>query len=117
MADWKRPKEIPSNTTRIATECGGLYITKGFEDEKLIEIRGVIGKGGTCPNCQLDNFCRVVSMYLQSPEPRYKIIKKFTKQFEGSNCGQPFIWEEKKYLSCHDYIAQSVIKELEKQVG
>jgi hypothetical protein len=110
---YKRPKTIESKTEHVETSCGTMHFTTGY-DTGLVEIRAMIGKSGTCPNCQLDNFCRVVSMYLQSPEPRYRIVKKFRKQFEGANCGMPFTWKEKKYTSCHDYIAQAVIKELEK---
>lgn len=114
---FKRDKVIPSQTEHVETQCGTLHATFGFQEERLIEVRGLIGKGGTCCNCQLDNLCKIISMYLQSPEPRYKIIKKFYKNLEGSNCGQPFKWKEKDYTSCHDYIAQKVIEELEKQIG
>lgn len=114
--NWKRPKVLPEITSHIETQCGTLHFIMAMEDEKIVECRAMIGKSGTCCNMQLENFCKIISMYLQSPEPRYKIVKKFRKQFIPVNCGQPFLWEEKKYLSCHDLIAQWVVKELEKQI-
>ena len=111
--DFKRDKTIPSKTYHIPTDCGTLHITLGKQDEKLIEVRGTIGKSGICPNCQLDNFCKAISIILQSELAQYKIVKKFKKQFVGSSCGQPFTYEGKPYTSCHDLIAQWVCKELE----
>jgi len=114
--NWKRPKELPETTYHIETMCGTLHFIMAKDDGRLVEVRALIGKSGVCCNIQLENFCRVMSMYLQSPEPRYKFIKKFKKQFVGSNCGQPFLWEKEKYLSCHDLISQWVVRELEKQI-
>ena len=119
-ADWKRPKEIPSNTEMIKTNCGGLYLTLGFEDDKLIEVRATIGKNGTCSNIMLDIICKLMSITLQSEMPRYKIVKKFRKQFshekdKDMTCDQDkFFHEEKEYQSCMDYIVKKVIKELDK---
>ena len=113
---WKRPKELPSNTEHVETNCGTLHFIMGNEDGKLVEVRGVIGKNGTCANVQLDTICKLVSIYLQSPEPRYKIIKKFKKQFMDMGCGQGVFTEKDiKYHSCVDYIINRVIDELNKQ--
>ena len=116
---WKRPKTIPSKTEHITTNCGTLHLTIGYDNDKIVEVKGMIGKNGTCANSQLDMICKLISMYLQSPEPRYKICKKFRKQFtyEGDNkdlgCGQDKFWHEKKeYFGCGDYISQRVISEL-----
>ena len=117
--NWKRPKVIESETPLIKTNCGGLYVILGKEDGKLIEVSATIGKGGTCSNYQLINFCKVISMYLQSPEPRYKIAEKFKKQFaslkdKDTGCGQgKFFHEKEEYQSCEDYIVKRVIKELD----
>lgn len=114
---WKRPKCIPSKTTKIPTSCGNLHLTFGYEEERLIEVRPSIGKNGICPNVLLDAFCKSMSMYLQSPEPRYKIIEKFKKQFVEMNCGEPFTWEGDNYTGCHDLIVKCIVTELEKQIG
>lgn len=116
--DFKRDKTLPSKTYHIETDnCGTLHYTQCFQDERIVEVRGMIGKSGICPNCGLDNFCKAVSIILQSEMPRYKIIEKFKKQFIESNCGQPFTWEEKAYKSCHHLVAACVVKEIEKQIG
>lgn len=116
--NWKRPKCIPSITRSIETNEGNLHLIFGFEDEKLIEVRGNIGKAGSFANTLVDTICKLISMYLQSPEPRYKIIKKFKKQFEDMEAGiDPFTYEGIKYTCTIDVIVKLVVKELEKQIG
>jgi hypothetical protein len=117
--EWKRQKEIPSQTHRIETSCGKMFMTLGFEDEKLIEVSARIGKSGICPCVLLDTTCKLISMYLQSPEPRYKIVKKFKKQFmdmSGCESGK-FKHEDREYNCCADFISKVVIKEIEKQIS
>ena len=115
MTDYRRPKELPSVTEHLKVGCGGtLNLTVSYEEDKIIEVRAVVGKNGTCSNNLLDAFCKVVSMYLQSPMARYKIVKKFKKQFVESSCGMPFQWNGKKYCGCVDYISQKIVEDLEK---
>lgn len=117
MSDFKREKSIPSETRHIDTSCcGTLHLTLCWQDKRLIEVRGMIGRAGTCCNTFLNSICIILSILLQSDMARYKIIKKLKKQFVEVNCGQDFIWQEKTYKSCVDLVAQSVIKELEKQL-
>jgi hypothetical protein len=53
-------------------------------------------------------------VYLQSPEPRFKIVEKFKRQFmpdgKGNRitCGQP-----KGQKSCVEEISERILKELE----
>jgi hypothetical protein len=90
MKYWKRPKTMVGKTEHVETECGTLHYIKNSHKRRVKEIYATIGKNGTCPNCLTDTICKLTSMYLQSPEPRYKIIKKIEKQFINLNCGQPF---------------------------
>jgi len=114
---WKRPKEIPSKTFHIETQEGTLHLTLGYEDERLIEVRAMIGKAGTYAQIMLDTIAKLISMYLQSPEARYKIVKKFNKQFAEMFCGmEEFEWQGEKYQSAIDLIVKIVITEVEKQV-
>ena len=103
---WKRPKVIPSKTEHLESPCGTLHLTLGWEEEdgRLIETRAVIGKNGICPNVLLDTVAKLLSMYLQSPEPRYKIAEKIKKQFIGVACvqGKP----------CVEIIAEKILEEL-----
>lgn len=114
MSEWKRQKEIPSKSTNLKTSCGTLNITFGYENDRLIELWAIVGKSGSCANTLLASFCKVASMLLQSSQPKYKIVKKFRKQFVDSNCGMPFSHEGKQYKGCVDYIAQKVVEELDK---
>ena len=122
--DFKRPKVIPSKSIEVITGCGKLYMTLGYEEEdgRLIEVRATIGKGkdesiiGVCPAIQLDTICKMISIILQSDMPRYKIVQKFKKNFVEMSCGNPFIFEERNYTGCHDYLIKAVLKEVEKQI-
>ncbi len=113
MLEYRRPKEIKSKTEAISLlNCGTLHLTIGYLDEiddvygRVTEIRAVIGKGGIPCNILLDSWAKAISMLLQSPMPRYKIIKKVKKQFVGVTCAG-----EKE--SCVSIIAEKLIKELE----
>ena len=106
---YKRPKEIESKTEAIKLECGTLHLTFGYQEEvegKIVEVRAVIGKSGVCGNILLDSYAKAMSMLLQSPMPRYKIVEKIKKQFKGVVCSQG----EK---SCVNEIALRLLKELE----
>ena len=116
--EFKRDKVLGGKTYSVKMNCGSLSFTFNYQEDKLVEIFGVIGKSGVCPHTLLDSWCKVVSCYLQSPEPRYKIIKKFNKQFVGMPACEmnKFTFEEKEYTSCVDIITQKIIEELEKQI-
>ena len=107
MTDWKRAKEIPCKTEHIELACGKLHLIFGYEEEdgRLIEVIAKIGRSGVCGCVLLDSFGKVLSMLLQSPAQRYKIVEKMKKQFKGVVCSQG----EK---SCINEIAERVIKEL-----
>lgn len=115
--DFKRDKEIPSRTEHIELEsCGTLHLTFATQDDKLIECMAVIGKNGVCPNILLNSFSKVVSMYLQSPEPRYKIIEKFKRQFLPDTKGNKITCSHSGGKSCVEVIAEHIVSELEKQL-
>jgi type III secretory pathway component EscR len=117
---WKRPKTLDGKTA-VVSLCGNIYVTFNYDhdrDGKLVEVRATVGKGGTPCNILLTAICFLISCYLQSPEPRYKIIKKLKKNLlDAPACMQSFEFEEKTYTSCFDYILKNVVKELEVQVG
>ena len=115
---WKRPKEIPSTTYHIETNEGTLHLTIGTDNDRIIEVRGVIGKAGTYSNIWVDTLCKLISFYLQSPEPRYKIEKKLRLQFEDMSCGmEVFEWQGEKFKSVIDVIIKSVVKEVNKHLN
>lgn len=114
---WKRPDVLPSETIKVKTNEGTLYLTFVYEDKKLVEIRGSIGKAGSFSNRGIDNDCKFISIILQSQMSRDKIIKKFNKQFAEMPSGiDPFEFEGRKYTCCTDLIVKYVITVLEGQV-
>ena len=118
---WKRPKVIPSTTYHIDTNEGCLHLTLGYEEgddgkQRIIEVRGVIGKAGTYSNVWVDTLCKLLSMYIQSPEPRYKFGKKMELLSDISMGMETFKWENEKYQSVLDVIVKTVAREIEKQV-
>ena len=109
MEVYARPKEIESKTEAIKLECGTLHLTFGYQEEvegKVVEIRAVIGKSGVCGNILLDSYAKAMSMLLQSPMSRYKIVEKIKKQFKGVVCSMG-------KQSCINEIALRLLKELE----
>ena len=117
MTDWKRGKEIPSSTHRIETAgCGTAHITLGYEElentRRLIEVRVLIGKnGGSCGNILLDTIAKLISVYLQSSEPRYKVIKKLKHLFMPDTKGNAITCTQGR--SCIEDVIRLVLKELE----
>ena len=109
MPEYKRPKEIESKTEAIKLEsCGTMHLTIGYQEEvegKVVEIRCSIGKAGVPCNILLDSFSKAMSMLLQSPMPRYKIIEKIKRQFKGVVCGN-------QSRSCIDVVAEKLLAEL-----
>ena len=113
MIEYKRPKVINSKTEAIKLDsCGTLHVTIGYLEEiddvygRITEIRAVIGKSGICGNVLLDSYSKAMSMLLQSPMPRYKIIEKIKKQFRGVVCNQG-------RKCCINEIAERLLRELE----
>ena len=115
LKEWKRPKELKGHTEKIITEEGTLFFTKNYEDDKLIEVRGWIGRTATLGSIMVDSVCKFISIILQSQMPRYKIVKKFKKQFTDMNIGMPtFKHDDKEYGWSVDFIIKQVIEELDK---
>jgi len=111
--NWKRPKVIPSETEHIVLEnCGTLHLTLGTEDERLIEVRAVIGKNGICGNVLLDSLAKSLSILLQTDYPRYKICEKLKRQFLPDTKGNKIVCGQTG-KSCVEEIAERIVKILE----
>lgn len=111
--DWHRPKELPSQTLHIETSsCGTLHLTICTESNKVIEVRSLIGRNQTCGNILLDSFAKVLSCYLQSTEPRYKIVRKLRKQFLPDTKGNS-IQCSGGQKSCIESIVEKIIDHIE----
>ena len=112
-ANWKRPKTLEGVTSHITTPQGTLHITFNYDANSLVEVIGHLGKSGSYACKQLDMLCRMLSIVLQTPLSRVKIVKKIKKSLFDMNMEMPFEWEGKKYEGIEDYIFKSVVKEIE----
>ncbi len=113
--EFDRPKVIPSTTEDIKMpNCGTLHLTLGKEKEggRLIEVRAVIGRNACCAYVLLDTVAKLMSLYLQSPEPRWKIAELFKRMFIIDEKGNRIVCSHGKEKSCVEEIAQRILAEL-----
>ncbi len=111
---WKRPKELPSTTTEIETPgCGNIKLTIVTEDDKVIEVRCVIGKQPTCPGILMDSFAKILSCYLQSDFPRFRIVKKLRAFLPDSKGNRITCAQNAKGPSCIESVIASIIDHIE----
>jgi hypothetical protein len=112
-ANWKRAKVLEGVTTHITTPQGTLHLTFNYDGYSLVEVIAHLGKAGTYAAKQLDMICRMLSIVLQSPLSRVKIVKKIKKSLFDMNMEMPFEWEGKNYEGVEDYIFKAVVHEIE----
>jgi len=109
MAKLKRPKETKGSTPRMATGCGNLYLTLGYDDNgKLIEVFSHLGKAGGCAKCQLEAITRTISLGLKYGIP----VEEIVDELKGLRCPAPVFAEGQKVLSCADAIAKMLSHEV-----
>ena len=111
----KRPKILEGKTVKVTIGCGSLYIGLSYNEDKLYEVRLVMGKAGSCKNTELFLLGIMLSVMLQSDIPRTKIIKTL-KHWLNSKCDNMYQNADKKFITCYDSIANLIIEELEKEV-
>ena len=114
-ADWKRPKILEGVTRSVKTPIGTLHLTYNY-DGGLVELIGHIGKEGSMMAKHIDIICRLMSIILQSPLSRVKLIKKIKKNLHNIPMDDmSFEHEGEKYESIEDYIFKATTKELEEK--
>ena len=90
MADTttrRRPRCVPSVTTKLGTELGSLYITVGLDaDGQPFEVFGSLGKAGSLQHGMTEMACRLVSLHLRRGTPLDEIIG----QIQGISEMQPW---------------------------
>ena len=78
MADTttrRRPRCLPSVTTKLGTELGSLYITVGLDEHgQPFEVFGSLGKAGSLQHGMTEMACRLVSLHLRRGTPLAEII-------------------------------------------
>ena len=104
------PREniLEGKTPRVKTGCGWLYITMNYQNGKLFEVFGKMGKAGGCAGSMSEAIGRLISLCLRNNIPVEKIIR----QVRGLSCYRPAGLGDDKILSCSDAIAQMLEKEM-----
>ena len=83
----RRPRSLPSVTTRLNTELGNLFVTVGLdEDGQPFEVFGSLGKAGSLQHGMTELACRLVSLHLRRGTPLDEIIG----QIQGISEMQPW---------------------------
>ena len=83
----RRPRCLPSLTTKLGTELGSLYITVGLDDDgQPFEVFGSLGKAGSLQHGMTEMACRLVSLHLRRGTPVEEIIG----QIQGITEMQPW---------------------------
>ena len=62
----RRPRSLPSTTTKLTTEYGSLYVTVSVDEEgEPFEVFGWLGKAGSLQHGVTELACRLVSLHLR----------------------------------------------------
>ena len=83
----RRPRSLPSATSKLNTEYGSLFVTVGLdEDGQPFEVFGSLGKAGSLQHGMTELACRLVSLHLRRGTPLDEIIG----QLQGISEMQPW---------------------------
>ena len=86
-ATRRRPRCLPSVTTKLSTELGSLFITVGLDqDGQPFEVFGSLGKTGSLQHGMTELACRLISLHLRRGTPLDEIIN----QIQGISEMQPW---------------------------
>lgn len=76
-ATRRRPRTLPSTTTKLRTEHGNLYVTVSVdEDGRPFEVFGALGKAGTFTSGVTELACRLISLHLRRGTPVDEIVEQ-----------------------------------------
>lgn len=106
----KRPKVVPSTSTRIRLNCGNLYVTVTRYKGRIFEVFATLGMSGQCGHSQMSALTTQVTIGIRAggePEP-------FIEHLIGNRCPTLSIDDGIQYFSCADAIGQVMKTELEK---
>ena len=82
-----RPRSLPSETTKLSTELGNLYVTVCLDDDgQPFEVFGSLGKAGSLQHGVTELACRLVSLHLRRGTPLEEIVD----QCQGISEMQPW---------------------------
>ena len=91
-----------SETTKIETLCGKLYVTIIFDEKgKHSQIFLTMGKAGNCSNCHFQAVARMITYAFELGGSYMGIYN----QLKYLACPSPFTIRGARYKSCYDAIA------------
>jgi ribonucleoside-diphosphate reductase alpha chain len=97
-----RPKTLPSQTQKISTGCGSLYVRVCFKDNEPFEVFAQLGKAGGCSAAQLEALARSISIGLRAGVK----IGEYYEHLKDIQCASPTFSEGENIKSCSDAIAK-----------
>ena len=115
--EYAIPKELPSTTESVhLPNCGNMHLTLEYEDVggRLIGVRAIIGKNACCGYVLLDSVAKLMTLYLRSPEARFKIAERFKTLFMVDSKGNRIVCSHGKEKSCVEEIAERIVAQLER---
>lgn len=113
MTVVSRPKIVQSETHRVITSCGSLYVTVGMVEKKPIEVFVTMGKSGACETCQNAALGISLSIALQHGTP----LLSLAENLRGIRCPKPMFSGDKdgRVLSCADAVSGILFQYIEKE--
>ena len=92
-----------SDTTRIETLCGHLWVTLTYNEYGAhSQIFISMGKAGNCSNCHFQAVARMISYAFELGGSYMGVAE----QLRELACPEPFTIKGTKYKSCYDAIAE-----------
>ncbi len=100
---YERPKSLPSNTRKISTGCGNIYVTVcNAEDKMPVEIFATLGKAGGCATCMLEGLTRAITLGLKYGIP----IQEYVEELRNIKCPSTGLDDGVPIQSCPDAISK-----------
>lgn len=116
MAAKIRPDCLNGTTTKIKTNCGNFYLTMNLNEDELYEVKMDMGKSGNCQKGMLSAMSILYSILLQLGVEKEVLVKTIKRHLLGVNCGNDFYTDKKRHLSCLDWAAKQILKELKAEI-
>jgi len=88
-----RPRSLKSETTRIRTAHGGMYVTAAFDENSMpCEVFITLGKAGGCDHANVEALARVIALALRCGASIDAVIN----QLSGLTCCP--IWDDARQI-------------------
>ena len=104
---FSRPRRIKSDTFKVETGCGSMYVIVGKipGGETPIEVFASLGKAGGCSTAQNEALGRAISLGLKYGIP----AEEFIGELRGVRCPNPKIGpKNSRCLSCAEGIGMAL---------